>query len=199
MLDSIGSTSWHNRHFECFRRLNRLLVDNEVAHPTIMIIGPGGVCRLLGGLLNDSSSVNASAFRRLVGDAARYGDQLLRRIPFMPLESLEPAELSRAVSLPHELIVVDRSARILKAVRRQMPGVHVIPLDIESAAPPEPADVVVAFNVLSRLAAPDRGMIHVASAVKRGGYLLIDDRSASAFLQSVGGFVDVAPKIHQRA
>ena len=198
MFDSIGSTSWHNRHLDCFRSLNLLLLEEGPAPRTIMVIGPGGVCRGLRSLLNDSANHNASTIRKLIGDAARYSDQVLRRIPFMPLDSLEPVELSRALAISHEMIVIDRSSRILAAVKRRLPSAQTILLDVQAQPPPMQADVVVAFNIVCRLDDPRRGMTHVASAVRAGGYLLIDDRSSSAFLEPLGGFANVASKIHRR-
>jgi SAM-dependent methyltransferase len=198
LLDSVGSTSWHNRHLDCFHRLNLLLLEEGTARRTVMVIGPGGVCLGLHALLNDSANQKAPQIRKLIGDAARYSDQVLRRIPFMPLESLEPVELSKSLSVPHDMIVIDRSSRILAAVARRLPESRRFLLDVQQKAPPEQADVVVAFNIICRLDDPEQGIRHVAAAVRTGGYLLIDDRSAAAHLEPLGGFTNVAPKIHRR-
>ncbi len=198
MPDSLGSTSWHNRHLAAFARLDELLRAAGPAEPTVLIIGPGAVSRPASPLLNDAAK-QASAPRRLLGDLARYADQLLRRLPRMPLRSLEPLEMTRALSMPHRLVVVDRAQRILDAVGRDLPAAMRYRVDISRQGPPITADVVIAFNVVSRLG--DRaagGMRHVAAAVRPGGWLLIDDRSTAAHRQALGEFEAVAPKTYRR-
>jgi SAM-dependent methyltransferase len=198
VLDPVGSTSWHNRHLSCFRGLGELLRAGGPERPTIMLIGPGGVTRVAGMLLNDSAADHPSALRKLVGDAARYSDQVLRRIPWVPLMSLEPVELEQAISHPHELVVVDRSRRILSAVRKQLPQAKCLLADISFQRPSVDADVVVAFNVICRLDDPTTGLANIVAAVRPGGLLLIDDRSAEAHLLPSHGFECVAAKIYRR-
>ncbi len=136
-----------------------------------------------------------SRSRKLIGDLARYADQLLRRIPFLPLRSLEPVELSAALPMPHELVVVDRSRRVLAAVARDLPDARCHLCDIAAAPIPAQADVVIAFNIICRLASnADRGMEHLLAAVRPGGLLLIDDRSAEAHRAALAGFQPIAPK-----
>lgn len=197
MLDPVGSTSWHNRHLAYFERLDGLLRRDGPPDPHVIVVGPGGVTRLAGPLLNDASR-NPSLVRKLIGDVARYGDQLLRRIPGMPLRSLEPLELERVLTVPHRLSVVDRSRRVLAAVSRDLPNASCHCLDIGRVALPAPADVVIAFNVICRLDDPEAGMRHVAEAVRGAGWLLIDDRSAGKYLSASLGFQAVAPKTHRR-
>ncbi len=199
VLDPIGSTSWHNRHLACFKKLDELLRTGSPARPTIMLIGPGGVTRLAGLLLNDAAVDRPSTFRKLVGDAARYSDQVLRRIPWMPLSSLEPVELQSAISLPHDLVIVDRSRRILSTVRQQLPQAKCLLVDISFQRPSVEADVVIAFNVVCRLEDPTAGMANIVAAVRPGGLLLMDDRSAEAHLAPLHRFENIAPKIYRRA
>jgi len=207
VFEPVGSTSWHHRHLPALTRLGELLREHGPSEPTVMIVGPGAVTVLAAPFLNDSAAVDASPLRRLIGDGARYLDQLIRRVPFMPLVSLEPLELSAALNRPHRLVAVDRSRRILRAVRRRRPDAACCLLDIVREAPPVTADAVVAFNVICRLDDPPAGMRHVAAAVRPGGYLLIDDRSGDAYLNRAGmadaasttcEFRRIAPKIHQR-
>ncbi len=198
MLDPVGSTSWHNRHLSCFKKLDELLRAGGPARPTILLIGPGGVTRVAGWILNDSAVEKPSTVRKLIGDAARYSDQVLRRIPWMPLASLEPMELRSALSMPHELIVIDRSRRILATIRQQLPEAKCLLVDISFQRPSVEADVVIAFNVVCRLDDPAAGMANVASAVRSGGWLLMDDRSAEAHLSPSLGFENVASKIYRR-
>ena len=120
MLDPLGSTSWHHRHLTSFQTLNELLLAEVIEKPTVLIVGPGGVSQLASPFLNDSADADASKIRRLVGDAARYSDHLLRRIPGMPLASLEPMELTRSLTMPHELVVADLSQRVLAAIARDL-------------------------------------------------------------------------------
>lgn len=166
-----------------------------------MIVGPGGVTRVAAPLLNDSSRSGVSTIRKLVGDVARYSDQLLRRIPVMPLRSLEPIEVSRILTLSHDLIVVDRSRRVLAAVKRDLPNAGVHCVNIGESAIPATADVVIAFNVICRVDPPsgEAAMKHVADAVRPGGFLLIDDRSARAHLGRHPEFSSVSGKIHRRS
>lgn len=196
MFDPVGSTSWHNRHKVYFDRLNVLLAEGGAAPPTVMIIGPGAVTTIASPFLNDAARPTSS-IRKLIGDAARYGDQLLRRIPMMPLRSLEPLEVESALTTPHELVVVDRSRRALAAVARDLPKARCIPCDLMVAGPGLQADAVVAFNIICRLERPADGMRHLINAVRPGGFLLIDDRSSQVHLPP-GQFVEIAPKTHRR-
>jgi len=200
VLDPLGSTSWHHRHLGPFQTLNELLVAEAVERPTVLIVGPGGVSRLASPFLNDAADADAPKIRRLLGDAARYSDHLLRRIPRMPLASLEPLELTRSLTMPHDLFVVDRSQRVLAAIARDLPGTVCHCVDISFQPLPVTTDVVVAFNVVCRLEEQAAtGMAAVAAAVQPGGWLLMDDRSAEAHLSNHPGFVRVAPKTFRRA
>jgi trans-aconitate methyltransferase len=107
-------------------------------------------------------------------------------------------EVEQTLSMPHRLVVVDRSPRILSAVSRRLPQARCHCVDISLAAPPHTADVVIAFNVVGRLENPQAGMAHVTESVKPGGWLLIDDRAASAYLAGRSDFENVAAKIHRR-
>jgi SAM-dependent methyltransferase len=163
-----------------------------------MIVGPGAVTAVLAPLLNDAARSNGR-LRRLIGDAARYADQVLRRIPFLPLRSLEPAELEAVLTRPHRLVVVDHSPRVLAAVARRLPAAECHCVDIGAAAPPVQADVVIAFNVICRLRDPAAGVRHLLPAVRTGGWLLMDDRSAQAHLLPTSpDFTQVAPKTYRQ-
>ncbi|HWL94844.1 MAG TPA: hypothetical protein VNT79_15100 [Phycisphaerae bacterium] len=199
-LDRVGSTSWHNRHAAAFRRLDELLRAGNVREPTVMIVGPGGVTRLMAPLLNDSARERVSGVRKLIGDLARYGDQLLRRVPVVPMVSLEPLEVSRTLSMPHRLIVVDRSRRVLAAVSRDLPAVVVHCHDVAHDPIPAEADVVIAFNVVCRLPLELQadGMRHVAFVVCPGGLLLLDDRSARTHAALLEDFDPLAEKTYRR-
>ncbi|MBX3395586.1 MAG: hypothetical protein KF841_09485 [Phycisphaerae bacterium] len=198
-LDSVGSTSWHNRHLGAFQRLRSLLAADGAVNPTILIVGPGGVTRLFAPLLNDSSRA-LSRSRKIIGDLARYADQLFRRFPFAPLESLEPVELSRTIAMPHRLVVIDRSRRVLAAVARDLPESVTHCVDISTTPIPGMADVVVAFNVVCRLdpACQADGMRRVAEAVRPGGLLMVDDRTAEALLSVHADFHALGDKLHRR-
>jgi len=198
VLDPVGSTSWHNRHIESFQRLDALLREHGAPNPRVMIVGPGGVTRLAAPLLNDAARSRASAVRKRIGDLARYADQALRRIPLMPIVSLEPIEVERALTLPHRLVVVDRSRRVLAAVRRDLPHAECYDCDLVAEPLPVTADVVIAFNIVCRLEDPAAGMRHLEDAVCPRGWLLIDDRSAAAHWPHRTAFDPVARKIHRR-
>ena len=196
MFDPVGSTSWHNRHKAYFDRLAALLAEGGIANPTVMIVGPGAVTAIAAPFLNDSAQ-STSAVRKLIGDAARYSDQLLRRIPLMPLRSLEPLEVEAALTVPHQLIVVDRSQRALAAVARDLPGARCVACDLCVSSPRVQADAVIAFNIVCRLEHPADGMRHLIESVRPNGLLLLDDRSAQAHLPP-GLFIEIAPKTHRR-
>lgn len=196
VFDPVGSTSWHNRHKAYFDRLNDLLAESGTTRSRVMIVGPGAVTTIASPFLNDAARPTGT-IRKLIGDAARYADQLLRRIPVMPLRSLEPMEVEAALTIPHELIVVDRSRRALAAVARSLPFARCIQCDLSLCGPNSQADAVIAFNIVCRLERPKDGMGHLISAVSPGGLLLIDDRSAQAHLPP-GEFTEIAPKTHRR-
>ncbi|MFQ5428839.1 MAG: hypothetical protein ACE5E1_00905 [Phycisphaerae bacterium] len=199
MLDPIGSTSWHHRHLACFRKLDEILRAAALDEPTVLLVGPGGVTCAAAPMLNDAAE-DACVLRRLLGDAARYSDQVLRRIPGMPLRSLEPVELAKTLSVPHRLIVADRSQRVLAAVSRDLPGVTCHCVDISFQPLPVRAEVVIAFNIISRLGdGAATGVGHVVEAVLPGGWLLMDDRSADAHLGVSSQFTRVAPKTYRRS
>lgn len=197
LFDPVGSTSWHHRHLPFFKKLDEILHAEGPPNPQIMIVGPGGVTRAAAWLLNDAGNPDASAVRKLLGDAARYSDQLLRRIPLMSLVSLEPHEVQRTISVPHQLIVVDRSARILASVRRDIPEAVCVLNDISSSPFSLQADVIIAFNVICRLEQPAAGTNHLTAALRPRGLLLIDDRSAESHLDR-NLFAQVAPKTWRR-
>ncbi|MBK8267895.1 MAG: hypothetical protein IPK83_06155 [Planctomycetes bacterium] len=126
---------------------------------------------------------------------------MFRRIPVLPLVSLEPIEVTAALAMPHDLIVVDRSRRVLAAVSRDLPGSTTHCVDISHQAIPATADVVIAFNVICRLE-PGRqpaGMGHVAAAVRAGGLLMMDDRTARANLSAHPEFTSMGEKTYRRA
>jgi len=165
---------------------------------TVMIVGPGAVTAVLSPLLNDAARPSGR-LRRLIGDAARYADQLLRRVPCLPLRSLEPVEVEEVLTKPHRLVVVDRSSRVLAAVTRQLPGAECHRVDIVTTTPPVQADVVIAFNVICRLLDPAAGVRHLLPVVRPGGWLLMDDRSAQAhLLPAAVEFTLVASKTYRR-
>jgi hypothetical protein len=198
VFDPVGSTSWHNRHLTYFRRLDEILRQSGIVKPVILVLGPGGVTRLASGLLNDAAAAATPRWRKLVGDAARYADQVLRRLPGMPLRSLEPVELHQTLSAPHQLIVVDRSTRILHAVQRDIPDARVLCVDVERKAIGVDVDAAVAFNVICRLEDQAAGMSHLVACIRPGGWLLMDDRSAAAHPAILAGFEHVGPKTYRK-
>lgn len=195
LLDDLGSTSWHNRHHHVFAQLNQLLVEAGASDLIVVVVGPGGVTRPMAPFLNDAARPSSSA-RKIVGDLARYSDQVLRRFPFVPLRSLEPIELHRTLSMPHRVIAVDRSARLLDAVRRDLPDAECKVIDITRHPVAERADLVVAMNVISRLGErAAAGVQHVMAALDAGGWIVMDDRSARRHLASDPRVANVGEKI----
>lgn len=205
-MDAVGSTSWHHRHLSAFHKLDELLRADGATRPAIVLIGPGAVTCLAAPFLSNGSR-RAGPLRQIVADVARYADQVVRRLPFASLRSLEPVELRATLSMPFELTVVDRSTRVLEAVARDLPGTRRLQMDIAAqpitlaatgaSAAPLLADVVIAFNVICRSSDPPCAMRHVVDVIRPGGYLLVDDRSAAACLLE-HPFEHVAPKIHRR-
>jgi len=197
MSDSIGSTSWPSRNRAHFRQLDDILRQNGGADPVeILLIGPGAVTRMMRPLLNDADRPGGRT-RKLIGDLARYADQLVRRVPGLPLVSLEAVEIQQVLTTPHVLTVLDVSPRVLAAVARDLPHARVLLHDLESGPIPARADVIVAFNVLSRIAEGRRAASHLLAGLSSRGLLLIDDRSAARVLPE-GTFEPIAPKIHRR-
>jgi len=188
------STSWPNRHHPYFARLNELLRDRG-GEPLIAIVGPGAVTRLCRPLLSDAGR-KMSAVRKLIGDAARYSDQLLRRVPSLPLVSLEPTEVERALSVPHRLAVVDVSPRVLLAVSRDLPHARCERIDLSNTPLPFRADVIIAFNVICRVADTQAAMQNLLAGLAADGLLLIDDRTARRLLPA-DRFTQIAPKTYR--
>lgn len=199
LFDDLGSTSWHNRHHSVFAQLDQLLIDARLEEPVVVIVGPGGVTRPMAPFLNDSAR-GASGARKIVGDLARYSDQVLRRFPFVSLRSLEPIELSRSLSMPHRLIAIDRSARLLEAVRRDLPHAECHVIDITRRPIADSADLVIAMNVISRLGddAP-AGVRNVMAALDGGGFIVMDDRSAGQHLANDPRVTQVGNKTYRVA
>lgn len=196
-FDPVGSTSWPQRHRNAFRQLAELVAAFKT-DPTVVIVGPGGVTRLLRPLLHDAATPHRSILHRTVNDLARGADQVLRRLPFLPLVSLEPLEVEHALARPHRLIVVDRSRRVLAAVRRDLPRAECHCLDISTERIPVDGDAVIAFNVISRTANADAAATRLIAAVRPGGLLLIDERSAQRIRPALASFEQVAEKIYRR-
>src|SRR5262249_43133599 len=127
----------------------------------------------------------------------RSSDQLLRRISWLPLASLEPIEVEAALSVPHRLAIADISDRVLAAVGRDLPQAALYHIDLSAAPLPFKADGILAFNVFCRI---DRGgiaMQNLLAGLRPGGLLLADDRSTSRFLPQ-DQFERVAEKTHRR-
>lgn len=196
-MQSIGSTSWPNRHRHAFQRLAARLsaVSGE---PTVLIVGPGAATRLMRPFLADAAAPRPGAGRFLT-DLARFADQLLRRLPWVSLVSLEPAELRQVIGRPVRWTIVDRSQRVLRAVAEDLPDAAFHEIDIARQSIPVAADVVVAFNVVPRTDDPPAAMRHVAAAVRPGGYLLVDDRSAGRWLPGPPAFEKIDEKLYRRA
>ncbi|MEE8169076.1 MAG: methyltransferase [Phycisphaerae bacterium] len=162
----------------------------------VTLVGPGAVTRWCRPWLRDAAR-EVSGPRRWLHDLARYADQGLRRLPGVPLVSLEALELHRALRVPHELTVVDVSARVLAAVGRDVPEARCLRLNLAEEALAGEFDVVVAFNVISRVADGAAAMRRLFAGVRPGGLLLVDDRSARRFLPP-DGFRRVAAKTYER-
>ncbi len=167
--------------------------------PSILLVGPGAATRCVSGYLADASNPPTTRLARWRGDFARYADQALRRIPGIALVSFEPLELQEAVDCPHRLIVVDESDRVLAAVKRDLPSAGCHRIDIARSYIPFNADVVIAFNVISRTTDGEAATQHIANAVSLNGLLMLDDRSANQWLKKTGiRFERVEEKLYRR-
>ncbi|MFO0974272.1 MAG: hypothetical protein U1A27_12655 [Phycisphaerae bacterium] len=197
MRETVGSTSWPGRHVAALADLARLAgaLPNP---PTIVLVGPGAVTRLMRRWLSDARDRPSGLARRLAGDAARFADQALRRVPWLALWSFEPGEVAAAIGRPARWVVCDRSARVLAAAGRGLPGAALHRLDLSASPLPERGDVVVAFNVVSRTEDGAAAAEHLTAAVNGGGLLLVDDRSADAHLAGDARFERVGTKIWRR-
>lgn len=198
MFDHVGSTSWPRRNFAYLQRLAGLLATWP-SDPLIAIVGPGAATHLMSRFLADAGDDTNAKRSGYLSDLARYADQLLRRIPALPLVSFEPLELDRLIARPHRIAVVDRSARVLAAVKRDLPLADIHHCDVVVSTPPITADAVVAFNVVSRTSDPGAATAHIVAAVKPGGLLMMDDRSASQWLASTNVAFDlIEGKLYRR-
>jgi SAM-dependent methyltransferase len=193
MGDPVGSTSWRNRNLRYFLPLADWL-RRRTGRPRVILVGPGAVTRVCAPLLRDAANPG-SRLRGWVGDLARYADQAVRRLPFMPLVSLEAVELRRVLNTPHDLTVVDVSRRVLAAVARDLPTAECRRVDLVREPLGQTGDIVIALNVVSRVSNGHAATAHLANAVRPGGLLLIDDRSAGQFLPA-DQFRTFAAKTH---
>lgn len=148
--------------------------------------------------LHDASERRQGWLARFVADLVRVVDQCLRRIPRLSLVSLEPRELAEVLSGPCRLQVVDVSRRVLEAVRRDWPAADCRRIDLASEPLPAAADVVIAFNVVSRTRDPEKAVAQLLAAVSPGGLLLIEDRAASRWLADRPDFRHVGEKVYRR-
>jgi SAM-dependent methyltransferase len=199
MFDPVGSTSWPGRNRRALRRLAERLAAWP-CDPVVILIGPGAVTRLMRPFLATADPESTGRTSGLSTDLARYVDQLVRRVPFLPLVSFEPLELAELMSRPCKLVVFDRSSRVLAAIRRDIPQSELHRGDIVATAPPVVGDAVIALNIVSRTPAPAAAMRNIAAAVKPGGLLAIDDRSAGQWLPASGAtFEPLGDKLYRRA
>jgi len=198
MFDHVGSTSWPRRNFAYLRRLAALLATWP-DDPLIAIVGPGAATRLMSPFLADAGTDVIAKRSGYLSDFARYADQLLRRIPTLALVSFEPLEVDRLVTRPHRIAVIDRSARVLAAVKRDLPLADVFHCDVVASPLPISADAVVAFNVVSRTSDPSTATTNIIAGVKPGGLLMMDDRSANQWLAATNVTLDrIEEKLYRR-
>lgn len=166
---------------------------------TIVLVGPGGVARPVRRFIHDAVPERTPELQRVIRNFPRVVDQVLRRIPGMPLVSLEPGELQELIRPPYRLVVVDISRRVLAAVQRDYPSSQCIQLDIAREPLGVSADVIVAYSVLTRTSDGQAAMNHVTAALKPGGLLLVDDRSARRWLPPAPAFTTVDEQIYRKA
>jgi len=198
MSNRVGSTSWPRRNWNYFKLLAPH-VSALSGRPTILLIGPGAATRCLSRYLANAAEPRRSKLARWTNDLARFADQALRRVPGVPLISFEPMELQQALNCPHRLIVIDESERVLAAVHRDLPDVECRRIDVATSRIAAQADVVIAFNVVSRIEDGEVAMQHIAGAVTPNGLLMLDDRSANHWLKQCGiRFEQLAEKLYRR-
>ena len=198
MFKPAGSTSWPRRHWKTFERLAPLM-DQFATQPRVIIVGPGGVTRLMARWLPHQTAVRPSRIRRTLRNLPRVFDQCLRRVPFLPLVSLEPGELIQILNRPFELVVVDISSRILNAIKKDFPQAKCFQLDLAKTSIPVMGHVVIAYGVITRTSDPPAAMVHVIEATQPGGLLVTDDRSAQNWLPGPPFFKVVDEQIYQRS
>lgn len=198
MFDYVGSTSWPRRNFAYLQRL-AVQLATWPGEPLIAVVGPGAATRLMSPFLADAGTDAIAKRSGYLSDFARYTDQLLRRIPMLPLISFEPLEVDRLVARRHRMAVIDRSARVLAAVKRDLPRADVYRCDVVASPLPVLADAVVAFNVVSRTSDPSTATAHIVAGVKPGGLLMMDDRSANEWLTATNiAFDRIEEKLYRR-
>lgn len=162
----LNTTTYQSRSDENLKRLKHF-VDIEVK--TILEIGPGGVLKLFGPLLNGS----------FIGRLVKGVEQPLRRFSFLDLESFEPFEIYDTFkeSSP-ELTVVDIHTRTLNGIEKKSAGKHNIKTQLhdiaEGAFPGKTFDVIVCNAVINWDSQDYKSMIdNVVKSLNVGGYLLL--------------------------
>lgn len=196
-LDPVRTTTWPKRHWPVFVELARLVAELP-ADPTIILVGPGGVSRPIRPLLRDAAHRKLSPLHRAVRNWPRIADHFLRRVPFIPLVSLEPGELQELITRPYQLVVVDLSRRVLDGVRREFPNAICHQVDIASGRIPAQGDIVIAYSVLTRTSDGQKAMACVDAALRPGGLLLLDDRSAQRWLPAPPAYALVSEQVFRK-
>jgi hypothetical protein len=149
--------------------------------------------------IHDAVPQRTPWLQRSIRNFPRFVDQIFRRIPMMPLVSLEPGELRALIARPFRLVAVDISQRVLKGIQRDYPGVECHRIDIAAGRIPVLADVVIAYSVLTRTSDGRIAMKNVLESVKPDGLILLDDRSARRWLPPPPDFTVVSEQIYRRS
>lgn len=164
-MSKLNTTTYRNRRPGRFRQLAQETAD--IDSPTIIDIGPGGVIKGFEPLIRPGSPI------RFV---AKLLESLLRRLPFLPLESFEPFEIYEAFEQRKPtLFAVDIHPRIAGNVERQSGGrikglVHNL-----AKGPVNPqGDIVICCAVFPNNEGTMQDMAHnIVRSVKPGGYLFL--------------------------
>lgn len=175
-MSKLNTTTYRNRRPGRFLELAELTGD--IDSPVVIDIGPGGVIKGFEPLIRPGSPI------RFV---AKLIESLLRRLPFLPLESFEPFEIYQAFEQRDpKMFAVDIHPRIADNVTRQSGGrIQGLVHNLAKGPIPNPGDVVICCAVFPNNEGTMQDMAHnIVRSVKPGGFLFLPPPSYKPLMEN---------------
>ena len=188
-MSKLNTTTYRNRRPGRFLELAELTSDIE--SPVVIDIGPGGVIKGFEPLIRPGSPI------RFV---AKLIESLLRRLPFLPLESFEPFEILQAFEQRNPIMIaVDIHPRIAHNVEKQSDGrIRGLVHNLAKGPVATPGDVVICCAVFPNNEGTMQDMAHnIVRSVKPGGYLFLPPHSYAELMENEP-VKPVGDRIYQR-
>ena len=172
----LRSTTWKGRNRNRLVELKEEVIKMGYAYPKIADIGIGGVTYFIANLLPEGPKKEMNSFQQAQGFFIRIIDNLFRKYGcYGKLKNYELEEVQNffASLNPSEILVVDNDPRILTSVNKT--GIlKKLNLDICKAPLPDPADILICYNVLQISSNPSKGLENLLDSVAARGILSIE-------------------------